>query len=347
MFSASSIPASEYHAMGQRAPWEPVKKRVRNSQGERSVKATKRRRKKQIDPKIQPEEEQKQRENQRQREYDAMFVRKTSEMPEWWSEGIPSAQERLNAAIEFQEQKKDTEDDSFDLNDLTRSVFVALKKLSAKINQNATKAEMEQSKMNLKGLNEKYGKYFGFSNLSCVSTSFLESVINYEMNQNNLNVEQARDYKNNVLDIWTEYINSQILPYLFQPASILKTNQDSFQNINNQLWEIMTVVKYQWDVLHSGCTVPTSDEGKQSNLTGFLMRENRCNCICLTALLLVTADCLGLFPDLIHGEEIDGIFSVVTSSGLIIEGPPKQKSFYVVHSINSGKDFVNGLKNYS
>lgn len=206
---------------------------------------------------------------------------------------------------------------------LEQKIYDELYSLTQMIQSDSTKSqEFELKKQKLRELNE---KLLGNrrSTDQCKSTDFLEFLIDFETGK--LNQKERQLYKSNVIDIWNQYMKKNFLPYLNGPISILKSKQ--IKNDDQELSAIMTFVKYQWDVLYGGCPYPKDPlSGEHYNVITFLLGQNDCHCTCITALLLVSADCLGLFPDFILGQISHGHIYVVTHRGLAIEGSGRQAS---------------------
>ena len=173
----------------------------------------------------------------------------------------------------------------------------------------------------------------------------MEGLIRFETAQL---IENVAEYKSEVLSVWTRYMKLNCLPYLSGPISIVKTRHmenDDYDD-DRELSAIMTFVKYQWDILYSKCPYARG----HYNLIGFLAGKNKCNCTCITALLIVTADCIGLFPQYIMAQVTRKHIYVVTHRGLVIErsGDPGDNIVRVPTSygIRSFEDFIRDIAWY-
>lgn len=232
---------------------------------------------------------------------------------------------------------------------LEQKIYDELYNLTQMIQTDSTKSEkFELTKNKLQELNK---KLLGQQKLlnQCQSTRFLEFLIDFESVK--LNQKEKQLYKSNVLDIWNQYMKANFLPYLNGPVSILK--RISVENDDQELAAIMTFVKYQWDVLYGGCPYPKDPySGEHYNMIGFLLGKNECHCTCITALLIVSADCLGLFPDFIFAQHTAGHVYVVTHRGLAIEGAGTAASDIIIgdkphgptsYALRSPEDFVQKI----
>ena len=231
---------------------------------------------------------------------------------------------------------------------LEKKIYDALYALTEKIQSETTRSqEFASIKEQLRIIKQQIlGKRS--HNLSlCEKTSFLEFLVRLETEK--LSNKEAETYKSFVSEIWTQYMRSNFLPYLSGPIFILKNKH--FENDDQELAAIMTFVKYQWDVLYDQCTYGE----EQYNMIGFIMGQNECNCTCITALLLVTADCLGLFPEFILGQRnIEHIF-VVTHRAMVIEAAGTPASTIVdddeprgpiVNPIRTPKEFFDAVSGW-
>lgn len=228
---------------------------------------------------------------------------------------------RTNSDDDNEVQKKlRTSESSIYYTPLEIKIYNVLYDIILIIQSQSTKLskKLEILKETLKQLNI---KYLGQSVYQCQSTSFLEYLIQFETAQ--FSKSEAELYGNNVMDLWNQYMKYNLLPYLSGPIKILKTKRP--ENDDQELSAIMTFIKYEWDVLYDGCPYPKNPlKGEHYNVIGFLMGQNECHCTCITALFLITADCLGLFPEYIFAQIHPGHIYVVTHHGLVIEGAGKE-----------------------
>lgn len=302
---------------------------------------------------------------------------KEKQLPDWWFVGMPTADEKLQIFQEKEEQQAQEQREwSIPTHKkLEDKIFDVLSKLNVMILENRTRnQEFEDAKIELEMLNQKYKldvqyhreeetsddnhSYQGLENDSlsdteCASTLFLEGVIDFEIKKAKLTQVQAANYKATALDAWFNYMDQHILRYLMQPALIVKQGHQQWgldlsgHKRDERLVEIMRFAKHQWNLLDKMCEKSKSDAGG-ANVIGFLMKSSKCNCTCVAALLLLTADCLGLFPDFIRGEKLvygfgDSEIVVTTYDGQIVEGEERRGEryqFHGRHSINTVEEFI-------
>ncbi len=209
--------------------------------------------------------------------------------------------------------------------------------------------EFEQSKDKLQFLNQKLLGRNSLKMSKCQSTEFLETLLRFETAKFRSN--EAEMYRTNVLEIWEMYMRVHMLPYLAGPIAIVQKGQ--LDNDEQELASIMTFAKFQWDVLYNGCPYPKNpDSGEHYNMIGFMLGKNDCHCTCITALLLTTAECLGLFPKYIHGQVSYEHIYVITHTGLILEGAGSPASTLsrgdeprnpTKYAIKSPKEFLDNV----
>ena len=167
-------------------------------------------------------------------DYPISFVSPMVEsMPSFWNEGgMPPLEERIHT---FQQRRPPTTSRE---EDIEKNIFVKLSELNEMIEKGSTGSEeFEATKKNLKDLNDSHQFWSNSQEdeLSCVSTSFLEFVLDFEMAQSK--PQNPENYKADVLNVWKDYMSTYIFPYLMQAASILTTNEDKnrFQDEDHRL----------------------------------------------------------------------------------------------------------------
>ena len=225
---------------------------------------------------------------------------------------------------------------------LEEKIYDVLKKLAHMIQSGST--ELDSAKKELRILNE---KYMGVISMECAGTSILQALMDFETAE--LNQKERQEYNSDVFHVWNLYVKRNFFPYLAGPVHILTTKH--IENDDQELSAIMLFVKYQWDELYGKCQFNED----HYNVIGFLSGRNECNCTCISAILLMTADCLGLFPEFILAQQTWEHIFVITHRGLAIEGTLPIKSMMrgnkprapTSYAIRTAKDFIESVGWYT